>query len=148
LKFHVFVLRSNRPNSNLPRTIESFLGFADCIWKVRNSTEINFLSVRSDWFGIFYDNEYIDDVLKKSLEEFFDRMEGNSKKDPVQSVLLYKRILTPNIAAFSGTLRIFGRDVWLKPDFIPFCSYTMLSTEVIFRGNIREHGFCFQYSRF
>jgi len=74
----LFVIKTFGEDSNAIKTLESFKGRADKFILVDSYFEINSIDKDEDgWFGVFYDNEIIDERLAESLEEFFELSEAS-----------------------------------------------------------------------
>ena len=140
MNFQLFIVPSGKINADLDKTIKSFKGLARRITVCRNWTEINLLSPDYDWFGIFYDNESIDEELRSSISGFLRDLEVLDRYIRVQCALVYKKILGCEVVGFSGTLRLFDRAVFIGSNLYPLFREGFLYEECIYGGFIVEHG--------
>ena len=127
---HLFILPSNNWNAGKYKTINSFP--KECINSavaVPNYKEINKYNKAAPWFGVFYDNEYIDKEIKKNLNTFLMTIGNNA-------LVLYKKNYVYQTADFCP--RIFRKGIKLsglfKTDY-------KIEFEKILNGWICEHGY-------
>jgi len=126
----LFILPSHAKNAGRYKTIGSFP--TDCIVKAQTANtfiDVNRSPKEAPWFGIFFDNEYIDADVKKNLKTFLMTI-GND------ALVLYKKNYLKNTADFCP--RIFRSSVELTDNFAPKWD---IKFEKILNGWICEHGF-------
>lgn len=127
----LFILPSNKENANTEKTIESFSGISDNFKAVSisNWREVNNYGDKNEWFGIFWDNEYIDNNLKEALPIYF--LYNN-----LEALILYKK---ESMVDAVWRYRIFRRSVYMGSDFCPTSLW--LSKEIVLDGWVLEHDY-------
>lgn len=130
MKMQLFVLPSTARNAGRYKTISSFP--SECLsnaLSVPDFNEINNTPRTAPWFGVFYDNEYIDDAVKKNLKTFLMTIGNNA-------LVLFKKNYIYQIVEFMP--RIFRNGVKLSGNF---ATEQKLQFEKILNGWICEHGY-------
>ncbi len=102
----VFVINVHQPNSSFVEAVSSFNGRINRMYAVDTMADINNIAKESEWYGVLYDNETIEDQLLEALPVFFEQ----SKAD----VLIAYRGNNDNIKPESMGPRFFRRDVVLS----------------------------------
>lgn len=130
MKMHLFILPSNARNAGRDKTIGSFP--SECVERatvVSNWEVINKIDKEGQWFGVFYDNEYIDKDIKRNLKTFLMTIGNNA-------LVFYKKNYVYQTADFCP--RIFKNGIKLsglfKTDY-------KIEFEKILNGWICEHGY-------
>jgi len=130
MNMHLFILPSNNWNAGKYKTISSFP--SECINSavaVPDYKAINKYTKAAMWFGVFYDNEYIDEAVKKNLKTFLITVGNNA-------LVLFKKNYMYQTADYMP--RIFRSNVKLSDNFV---TEQKLEYEKILNGWICEHGF-------
>jgi len=130
MKMHLFILPSFKKNSGGASTVESFP--KDCIGTVsfvNTYSDINSTSKDAPWYGVFFDNEYVDKAIKKNLKTFLMTIGNNA-------LVMYKKNYEYQTADYMP--RIFRSSLVLSA---PFVSEQKLEFEKILNGWVCEHGF-------
>jgi hypothetical protein len=125
----LFIIPSYAKNADVEKTIESFSGI-DIDFKVvvaSDYMEINRYKGVCDWFGIFWDNERIDDGLKGALPVFLSYPN-------LELLILYKK---EGVAEATWRVRMFRRKIYLLEDYCPLCMWA--NKEIVLDGWILEH---------
>lgn len=129
MKLHLFILPSYKKNAGRYKTIESFP--SDCLTNavaIPDYTKINDCSKTAPWFGVFYDNEYIDESINKILKTFLMTIGNNA-------LVLFKKNYKYQTADYAP--RIFRSGIKLSS---PFGTEQKIQYEKILNGWICEHG--------
>jgi len=129
MKLHLFILPSHKKNAGIHKTIESFP--SDCLSNVNGILEykrINDYAKTATWFGVFYDNEYIDEAISKNLKTFLMTVGNNA-------LVLFKKNYEYQTADYAP--RIFRSGIKLSS---PFGTEQKIQYEKILNGWICEHG--------
>ena len=125
----IFVVPSFAENANVKKTIASFSGIKGGfrVVPVADFSEINRHNKKDEWFGVFWDNECIDDGLKEALPIFmaFPKLE---------ILILYKK---ESKVDATWRKRIFRKHVFLVDDYRPLCLWE--NKEAILDGWVKEH---------
>lgn len=130
MKMQLFVLPSNARNAGRYKTIGSFP--SECLSNALSVSDFNAINntpKTAPWFGVFYDNEYIDRDVKKNLKTFLMTIGNNAlvlfkKNYEYQTVDYMPRIFRSNIV-LSGL----------------FKTEYKLEFEKILNGWVCEHGY-------
>lgn len=124
----VFIIPSFADNADVRRTIASFSGIEGGfrIIPVSDYAEIN-RNKKDDWFGIFWDNEYIDEGIKEAIPIFtaFSKLEV---------LILYKK---ESKVDSTWRKRLFRKHIFLIDDYRPLCLWE--NKEAILDGWVKEH---------
>jgi len=129
MNMHLFILPSKTVNAGGYMTVGSFP--SECLSKVTfvpNFMKINITTKEAVWFGVFYDNEYIDKEVRKNLSTFLMTIGNNS-------LVMFKKNYIKNSADYCP--RIFRSGMVLDS---PFHTRSELEFEKILNGWICEHG--------
>lgn len=130
MKLDLFILPSYKKNAGGNKTINSFP--SDCINSavaVLDYEMINRYTKGSLWFGVFYDNEYIDEAIKKNLKTFLMTVGNNA-------LVFFKKNYEYQTADYCP--RIFRSGLVLSSLFE---TKQKIQYEKILNGWICEHGF-------
>ncbi len=125
----IFIVPSNEGNANADKTIASFSGI-DLEYRIVHINEyrdINNYEDKSEWFGVFWDNECIDTNLKEALPIYF-------LYNSMEALVLYKKV---SMVDAVWRYRIFRSSVYLGPDFSPVTLW--LCKEIVLDGWVLEH---------
>ena len=125
----IFVIPSHKDNADVGKSIASFSGIAvDTRMVVASDPcEVNRHKRKSEWFGIFWDNEYIDEPLKEAIPVFFAHSN-------LEMLILYKK---ESMVEATWRARFFKRHIYLLGDYCPLCLW--LNKETILDGWVLEH---------
>jgi len=125
----LFVIPSGKPNADFDKTVESFnkSGVEFEAILANSWRDVNSFKGKTDWYGIFWDNEGLDTNLQKALIVHL------SNRVP-EVLILYKR-LNKDKAEFRT--RFMKRGVWLTTDFAPVSPWII--KETILDGWVIEH---------
>lgn len=129
MKIQLFILPSRNGNAGRYKTIGSFP--QECIAgavAVSDYMQINAHPKAAPWFGVFYDNEYIDLELKKNIKTFLMTIGNNA-------LVMYKKNYVGQ--SLDWCPRIFRSNLELLS---PFQATTKIEYEKILNGWICEHG--------
>ena len=132
MKIHLFILPSYKKNAGIQRTIDSFP--LECLSNVNgilNYKTINDYAKTALWFGVFYDNEYIDKAIRKNLKTFLMTVGNNA-------LVLFKKNYEYQTADFMP--RIFRSGIKLSNNF---ATEQKIQYEKILNGWICEHGYSY-----
>ena len=126
----IFIIPSHKENADVRKTIASFSGIAVDykVAIVSNPCEINSYKNKDEWFGIFWDNEYIDKAVRDALPIFFSHTN-------LELLILYKK---EGMVEATWRARLFKRHIYLLNDYRPLCLW--LNKEVVLDGWVLEHG--------
>ena len=102
----LFVANSCADAKEYPETVDSFGRMATEVHRVASLDEINRYDRVSDWYGVIYDDEAIDDPLKEGLKVFL-------KETKADVLVLFKKKADEEKAFMSP--RIFRRHITLQP---------------------------------
>jgi len=130
MKMQLFVLPSNARNAGRYKTISSFP--SECLsnaLSVPDFNGINNTPKTAPWFGVFYDNEYIDEAVKNNLKTFLMTIGNNA-------LVLFKKNYIYQIVEFMP--RIFRSGIKLSGNF---ATEQKLQFEKILNGWICQHGY-------
>lgn len=130
MKMHLFILPSEKKNAGGDMTIRSFP--SECIQQVnsvRTWKDINHTIKTASWFGMFYDNEYIDKAVKKNLNTLLMTIGNNA-------LVLFKKNYKYQTADYCP--RIFRAGIQLCG---LFKTMEPLEYEKILNGWVCEHGY-------
>lgn len=130
MKMHLFILPSYAKNAGKYKTISSFP--SECISSavaVPDYKIINKYTKAALWFGVFYDNEYIDEDVKKNLKTFLMTISNNA-------LVLFKKNYMYQTADYMP--RIFRSGIMLSNNF---ATEQKIQYEKILNGWICEHGY-------
>ena len=100
----LFVVQSCADPKDAGETVASFAGLCEDVWRVPNIQAINEVAVTTNWYGVIYDNEHIDEPLLEGLKVFVRESEADV-------LVLLKE--TKHKRYFRCP-RMFRRDVMLK----------------------------------
>jgi len=131
MKMHLFILPSGKGNASRDKTVASFP--QDCISSVtyaNNYETINACAKMGMWYGVFIDNEYIDEAIKKTLKTFLMTIGNNA-------LVLFKKNYKYQTADFYP--RIFKS--YIRLHAAPYRTEDAIEYEKILNGWICEHGF-------
>ena len=123
----IFIIPSDKKNADLEKTIASFSGIDTNIRVVGSPYQINNYEKKGKWFGVFWDNEYIDEGVREALPVFFDH-------NNLELLILYKK---ENMIEATWRARLFRSHVYLLDDYRPLCLW--LNKEIILDGWVLEH---------
>ena len=130
MKMHLFILPSHKKNAGKDKTIASFpLECISSATSIPDYTKINDFDKTASWFGVFYDNEYIDKDVRKNLKTFLLTIGNNA-------LVFYKKNYIHQTADYMP--RIFRSGIRLSG---VFATEQKLNFEKILNGWICEHGF-------
>ena len=73
----LFVIGGHQPNSDFVRAVTSFNGRIHRMYSVDNMSEINRIEKESEWYGVIYDNETIQEELLEALPVFFEQSKAD-----------------------------------------------------------------------
>ena len=82
----LFIIPSHAANADVKKTVECLSGI-DLEIKIafaESPCDINGYEAKDKWFGIFWDNEYIDEALKEAIPIFFAHHH-------LEAMVLYKK---------------------------------------------------------
>lgn len=130
MKMHLFILPSKAKNAGRYATVASFP--QDCISSATSVTGfegINNTVKSAPWYGLFFDNEYIDEDVKKNLKTFLMTV-GNDV------LVMYRKNYIYQTADFYP--RIFRSHIRLNG---LFRTEQKFEFEKILNGWICEHGY-------
>ena len=130
MKMTLFILPSYKENAGRYKTISSFP--SECLSTaiaIPDYTKINDYAKTDPWFGVFYDNEYIDEDIKRNLKTFLMTVGNNA-------LILFKKNYIHQTADYMP--RIFRSSIRLSDNF---ATEQKLKYEKILNGWICEHGF-------
>jgi hypothetical protein len=125
----VFIIPSHKENADVEKTIASFSGidFDFKVVGISNPYEINRYKRKDKWFGIFWDNEYIDEAVREALPVFFSH-------STLELLILYKK---ESMVDATWRARLFKRHIYLLNDYRPLSLW--LNREVVLDGWVKEH---------
>jgi hypothetical protein len=125
----VFIVPSEKENADQKKTIASFSGMdIGCtLVSIETWREVNLCQSKHEWYGIIWDNEYIDDYLKEAIPIYF-------RYPKLDALILYKKI---SMIDATWRYRFFRRSIYLMEDFAPFSFW--MNKEVVLDGWILEH---------
>ena len=81
----LFIVRVNNEKSDVNKTIDSFGELIDTPIFINNLFELNKVEKYTNWYGIMYDDEWIQNHLKVALPIFF-------KECKADAFVIYKKI--------------------------------------------------------
>ena len=133
----VFIIPSHAENADAEKTINSFTGIAGGFEAVPVSgfEEVNSYKDKGEWFGIFWDNESIDENLKEYLPVFLHRQN-------FEYLILYKK---EKKAEATWRARLFRKHIYLVDDFAPTSFW--YNKEIVLDGWVLDHGRRFPNTR-
>lgn len=99
----LFIVQSCADPKDPSVTEKSFDGIADDVHCVSALSEVNGMERRNDWYGVFYDDEHIDEPLLEGLKVFI------RESDADMLVLLKK-----NGEHYFKSPRLFRRHITLR----------------------------------
>jgi len=124
----LFVVQSCADPKDPEKTLRSFEGLADEVYFVPNIQLINEATVQSDWYGVIYDDEHIDEELLEGLKVFV--------RESVSDMLVLLKH-TSDGRYFRGP-RLFRQDVILRDDsLLPIRDN--LSFDTVLNGLIHDN---------
>jgi len=125
----IFIIPSYAKNANVRKTIASFAGIDGGfrVVPVLSCAEINSYNKKDDWFGVFWDNEYIDAGLKGALPVFFSFSN-------LEVLILYKK---EGEEEATWRKRMFRKNIFLVDDCRPLCLWE--NRETVLDGWVKEH---------
>lgn len=119
----LFIFQSGVPFADLEKLVQSFAHSGTTqVTLVTPGTKVHEIRTVFAWYGVFYDNEMIDDNLRASLQTFLEY--------PHFDVLcMWKKMEN---GCFSKTPRIFRRNVSLQENsLVPLDSGSLKSTNIL-----------------
>jgi hypothetical protein len=125
----LFIVSSGKDNANIEKTTESLSGVQGSIVPISSWWEINDYQNKDDWFGIFWDNEYIDNNLREALPIYF-------LYQAKEALILYKKV---SMVDAIWRYRFFRRSIYLGEDFSPLSFW--LNKEIVLDGWVLEHDY-------
>jgi hypothetical protein len=125
----IFIIPSYAKNANVRKTIASFAGIDGGfrVVSVLDCSEINRYNKKDDWFGVFWDNEYIEHSLKGALPIFLSYPD-------LEVLVLYKK---EGVVEATWRKRVFRKNIFLVDDCRPLCLWE--NKEAILDGWVKEH---------
>jgi len=125
----IFIIPSYAKNANVRKTIASFAGIDGGfrVVPVLYCSEINRYEKKDSWFGVFWDNEYIDADLKSALPVFLSFPN-------LEVLVLYKK---EGVVEATWRKRVFRKNIFLVDDCRPLCLWE--NRETILDGWVKEH---------
>lgn len=112
------------------KAMTSFGDLPDKVIRVKDYTEINNIEKGTPWYGVVYDNEYIEDKLQAALRSFFEL--------DVDMLIVYKKIATDELHIFKSP-RFFKKEIKLQENSLLPSSDKNLKFEIILNGWILEN---------
>jgi len=103
----LFIVNSDSRYADRERTRASFENIAQDIVPVWNFRDINSIQKVAPWYGVIYDDEYIEDPLRVSLNTFFE--------SDVDVLIVYKKELTDELH-ITKSPRFFRKHIILQED--------------------------------
>ena len=125
----LFVVPSRKDNASLEKTADSFCRIkGGCnVVPVSSWRDVNECNNKDEWFGVVWDNEYIDDHLIDALPIYF-------LYQRLEALILYKKV---SMVEAIWRYRFFKRSVYLKEDFAPH--HFWINKEIVLDGWVLEH---------
>jgi|GEM_PF-2044403 len=122
----LFVISVHQPNSDFVEAVSSFNGRTHRMYTVENMSEINEIEKDSEWYGVIYDNELIQEELLEALPVFFEQSQAD--------VLIAYRDNEDNLKPASMGPRFFRRDIMLRDDCLNVAEEDGLVFDKILNG--------------
>ena len=122
----LFVISVHQPNSDFVEAVSSFKGRTHRMYTVDNMSEINEIEKDSEWYGVMYDNELIQEELLEALPVFFEQSQAD--------VLIAYRGNDDNLKPASKGPRFFRGDIMLRCDCLNVADEEGLVFDTILNG--------------
>jgi len=103
----LFIVNSDSRNADRKKTIASFKDVTQGIETVWNLKDVNKIRKNNPWYGVIYDDEYIEGALAVSLNTFF-----NSDADVL---VVFKKVMTDELHITKAP-RFFRKHIILQED--------------------------------
>ena len=132
----LFIVNSDSQHADRAKTEASFGDIPQHIVPVWNFKDINTTQKNTEWYGVIYDDEYIEDALKVSLNIFFE--------SDADVLIVYRKELTDELHITKAP-RFFRKHVLLQeesllPQEIVYgIGVNLLKFETILNGWIISH---------
>ena len=104
----LFILPSGKNVTYPEKMIKSLQGLVKHVKFVQSVDSVNLYWKSTDWYGVFYDNEYVDVYLYKGILMVFDTTKADF------FVLCKRDIGKDGMSVFTKCPRLFRKDVLLQ----------------------------------
>jgi len=130
----LFILPSGRENANPEKTFKSLHGLVKRVKFVSSIDSINLYRKSTDWYGVLYDNEYVDADLKVGIEMAF-------QFPVVDFFVLCKRDIGKDLmSVFTKCPRLFRKHVLLQEN-------TLLPLQLGLKAGLIAEGLIMSYDK-
>jgi hypothetical protein len=130
----LFILPSGSKTANSEKTFKSLQGLVKRVKFVSSIDAINLYQKQTDWYGVFYDNEWVDADLKIGIEMVFQM----AKVDFF--VLCKRHIKIDMLSTFTKCPRLFRKHVLLQEN-------TLLPKQLGLRAGLIADGLVMSYDK-